>query len=51
MHGPAVWLLLALFLPAGQDTRRPDGSLEARVSGAGGERPQAFIFTRHVAKP
>ncbi len=27
-------------------TRRPDGSLEARISGAGGERPQAFVFTR-----
>ena len=32
-------------------TRRPDGSLEARVSGAGGERPQTFIFTRQAAKP
>ena len=29
-------------------TRRPDGSLEARISGAGGERPQAFVFTRQV---
>jgi hypothetical protein len=27
-------------------TRRADGSLEARVSGAGGERPQVFVFTR-----
>ena len=27
-------------------TRRPDGSLEARISGAGGERPQTFVFTR-----
>ncbi|HEU4892346.1 MAG TPA: DUF6265 family protein [Vicinamibacterales bacterium] len=27
-------------------TRRPDGSLEARVSGANGERPQTFVFTR-----
>jgi hypothetical protein len=26
--------------------RRPDGSLEARVSGAGGERSQAFVFVR-----
>jgi hypothetical protein len=33
-------------------TRRADGSLEARVSGAGGERPQAFVFTRQApAKP
>jgi hypothetical protein len=32
-------------------TRRPDGSLEARISGAGGERPQAFVFTRQVARP
>ena len=32
-------------------TRRPDGSLEARVSGAGGERPQTFVFTRQAAKP
>jgi Domain of unknown function (DUF6265) len=32
-------------------TRRPDGSLEARVSGAGGERPQAFVFTRQAPKP
>jgi Domain of unknown function (DUF6265) len=31
-------------------TRRPDGSLEARVSGAGGERPQTFIFTRQAPK-
>ena len=31
-------------------TRRPDGSLEARVSGAGGERPQTFVFTRQAAK-
>jgi Domain of unknown function (DUF6265) len=31
-------------------TRRPDGSLEARVSGAGGERPQAFVFTRQAVK-
>lgn len=31
-------------------TRRPDGSLEARISRANGERPQAFIFTRQ-AKP
>ena len=29
-------------------TRRPDGSLEARVSGAGGERPQTFVFTRQA---
>jgi Domain of unknown function (DUF6265) len=29
---------------------RPDGSLEARVSGAGGERPQAFVFTRQPLK-
>lgn len=29
-------------------TRRPDGSLEARISGAGGERPQTFIFTRQA---
>ena len=27
-------------------TRRPDGSLEARVSGANGERPQTFVFAR-----
>jgi hypothetical protein len=32
-------------------TRRPDGSLEARVSGAGGERPQTFVFARQTAKP
>jgi hypothetical protein len=32
-------------------TRRPDGSLEARISGAGGERPQAFVFTRQAARP
>jgi hypothetical protein len=32
-------------------TRRTDGSLEARISGAGGERPQAFVFTRQAAKP
>ena len=31
-------------------TRRPDGSLEARISGAGGERPQAFVFTRQASK-
>jgi hypothetical protein len=31
-------------------TRRPDGSLEARISGAGGERPQVFVFTR-AARP
>ena len=31
-------------------TRRPDGSLEARISGAGGERPQAFVFTRQSSK-
>jgi hypothetical protein len=31
-------------------TRRPDGSLEARVSGAGGERPQTFVFARQAAK-
>jgi hypothetical protein len=31
-------------------TRRADGSLEARVSGAGGERPQAFVFTRQAPK-
>jgi hypothetical protein len=31
-------------------TRRPDGSLEARVSGAGGERPQVFVFTRQPPK-
>ena len=30
--------------------RRPDGSLEARVSGAGGERPQTFVFTRQAAR-
>jgi hypothetical protein len=27
-------------------THRSDGGLEARVSGAGGERPQTFVFTR-----
>ena len=33
-------------------TRRPDGGLEARVSGAGGERPQTFVFTRQApSKP
>ena len=32
-------------------TRRPDGSLEARVSGASGERPQAFVFARQAPKP
>jgi hypothetical protein len=31
-------------------TRRPDGSLEARVSGAGGERPQTFVFARQAPK-
>jgi uncharacterized protein DUF6265 len=31
-------------------TRRPDGSLEARVSGAGGERPQTFVFTQKSLK-
>jgi hypothetical protein len=31
-------------------TRRPDGTLEARVSGAGGERPQTFVFTRQAPK-
>jgi hypothetical protein len=31
-------------------TRRPDGTLEARVSGAGGERPQTFVFTRQPPK-
>ena len=31
-------------------TRRPDGRLEARVSGAGGERPQTFVFAR-AARP
>ena len=31
-------------------TRRPDGSLEARVSGAGGERPQTFVFARQASK-
>ena len=31
-------------------TRRPDGRLEARVSGAGGERPQTFIFARQAPK-
>jgi hypothetical protein len=30
-------------------TRRSDGSLEARVSGASGERPQTFIFRRLAA--
>jgi hypothetical protein len=30
-------------------TRRADGSLEARVSGAGGERPQVFVFTREAS--
>ena len=32
-------------------THRPDDSLEARVSGAGGERPQTFVFTRQTTKP
>jgi hypothetical protein len=32
-------------------TRRPDGSLEARVSAAGGARPQTFVFTRQPPKP
>ena len=33
-------------------TRRPDGGLEARVGGAGGERPQTFVFTRQApSKP
>jgi hypothetical protein len=32
-------------------TRRPDGNLEARVSGANGERPQAFVFARQAPKP
>ena len=32
-------------------SRRADGSLEARVSGAGGERPQVFVFTRQPVKP
>src|SRR5262245_1259997 len=27
-------------------TKRPDGSLEAVVSGAGGEKPQTFVFRR-----
>jgi len=27
-------------------TRRPDGSLEAMISGAAGERAQTFLFTR-----
>jgi Domain of unknown function (DUF6265) len=27
-------------------TRKADGSLEARVSGAAGERPQVFVFAR-----
>jgi hypothetical protein len=27
-------------------TRKSDGSLEARVSGSNGERPQTFLFTR-----
>jgi hypothetical protein len=31
-------------------TRRADGTLEARVSGAGGERPQTFVFTRQPPK-
>jgi hypothetical protein len=31
-------------------TRRPDGTLEARVSGAGGERPQTFVFMRQAPK-
>jgi len=30
-------------------TRREDGSLEARVSGANGERAQSFLFTRQAA--
>ena len=25
---------------------RPDGSLEAAISGAGGEKPQTFVFKR-----
>ena len=33
-----------------RNTRRPDGSLEARVSGAGGERPQTFVFTQKSLK-
>jgi hypothetical protein len=31
-------------------TRRSDGSLEARVSGSGGDRPQVFVFARQTAK-
>ena len=31
--------------------RRPDGSLEARTSGTGGERPQTFVFARQASKP
>jgi hypothetical protein len=31
-------------------TRRADGSLEARISGAGGERAQALVFTRQAPK-
>ena len=27
-------------------SKRPDGSLEAVVSGAGGEKPQTFVFRR-----
>ena len=27
-------------------TKRPDGSLEATISGAGGEKPQSFVFKR-----
>ena len=27
-------------------TQRPDGTLEATISGAGGEKPQTFVFKR-----
>ena len=27
-------------------SKRPDGSLEAVISGAGGEKPQTFVFQR-----
>ena len=27
-------------------TQRPDGTLEATISGAGGEKPQTFVFRR-----
>jgi hypothetical protein len=29
--------------------KKPDGTLEARISGAGGQRPQTFLFTRQVS--